>query len=634
MNRVALALVAAAVAACSVSPTAPVVTLDYDPVRAFDRVTLRWMPPTAGDLTGYAIERRVVPHAFEIVGTAPVESHSFVHTIAAETAELTDFEFRVRALPDEGGSRASAPTPFHRGLRPPALACASCDPGVLCDCWPVNGAVALALTNRSQVADGLLLERAVYTAPTAVPTQSAFPLPAVSQTFRDTDGATAWVDGAKLEYRLLAVKGAERSGAAQWGLSAAAPPLPARILSATIATGGAMEVAFANESRSAETFTLVRRDWSTGAGTPWFIASIPAPATGATAVLRDVAPVAGNDHAYYAVRAWLPFSWGWVNSDAWLVWPPLATDMVASVAVVPPGTAAVRMEGGAFATAELARGTTFHLYAPGALGAMYVSSDAWLAYPGLALDPQRLPHAVYALGFFGPSNLVHAWHDGEAWRSEDLGPISSTGDRVGFDVAPDGTVLAAWAASGSVLVARRSPEGLSTESVPVVELPSGSPFVAGDASGGVHVVVWSATGSVHLHRDPGGAWTSEPIPAVPFPLALLAHARGLALVGEYSGSAWILERTAGGWGTVETLGTSGPYHLGAARSPDGERIAVAAGAGTLWLRDGAGTTTRTWTQAGHTMAVGFGPTGKAWVLSGIDAWPNGATNPVALYDEP
>lgn len=302
------------------------------------------------------------------------------------------------------------------------------------------------------------------------------------------------------------------------------------------------------------------------------------------------------------------------------------------------------MEGGAFATAELVPGGSlggrFDLYARGS--AVHVSSGGSLAYPGLALDPLRLPHAVYAAApgvpFYTPSKqVVHAWFDGQAWRSEDLGATRSPRDvEVGFDVAPDGTVLACWLADATELrVARRSPGGWSFESVPLPNPMTWTPLVAGDASGGVHVVVPSTTGYVHLARDPGGTWTSEPVPAVTGPRALLAHARGLALVGVDATSAWILERTAAGWGAVEMLGTVGTwFSVRAARSLDGERIAIAAKEGRLWIRDGAGTTARTWTGAGGSFSLGFGPTGKAWVLSGIAPWPHFAENPALLYQEP
>lgn len=622
-----LAAVAAfsALAGCAAEPNAPTLTASFDS-SYFDTVALGWIPPTRGDVEGYVVEARVLPGGFQTLATLDASAVRFTYAVSPGFAELIDMEFRVSALPAGKGSRASNVAAIHRGLRSPFWLCA------VSSCKAVNGAIALELTNRSQLADSLLLERSVTLPSPGGQTRTSLRLPPDTKTFLDADGGAAWVDGAAIEYRLTAVKGAERSPTFSRSLGTA-PPLAARILGVATAAG-ALQVTFENESRSATSFDLNRFDAGTFGQT---VVHAPAPATGASAVLTD--PSAPSVSTVYAVRARIDDPNGVETSNAFLIWPTPPTDLAVSVTQLSFGTEVVRMNGGGFATAAVAHGGLIAVVATN--GADVEDLVGWLDRPGLALDDQSRPHAVYGVGGPAPASLFHAWHDGVIWQVEPLGSITAQSS-ISFDVGPDGTVHGAWLTTATqVTVARRSTQGWSFETVDIPAAAAGvAPRVQGDAAGESHLLFAHASALTYMRRV-NGAWAAEAVPTTRLPSAFIASARGISLAGNENGSAWLIERTASGWGSVETLATIGfSDEVRAARSRDGARIAIAtpgaAGAGRLFLRDAAGTVQRSWTSAlaasfdvAVSSSVGFDASGKAWVLT----W-RGDSDLATLYEEP
>jgi hypothetical protein len=191
-------------AACGGRADVPLLKASYDP-RAFDFAGFEWTHPPGEAPGGYALEARIVPQPFQVASTVGPSQLSVAYSFIA--SEQLDFEFRVRALPDENGSRASNIVAIRRGIRQPALSCAASD--YYTGCQPNLGAFELVWSMVSQVADTIRLERRVRTLNTAndwVTLPVAYP----ATSYRDTD-MSAWSHGAFFEYRLTTSKGAEQS---------------------------------------------------------------------------------------------------------------------------------------------------------------------------------------------------------------------------------------------------------------------------------------------------------------------------------------------------------------------------------------------------------------------------------------
>jgi hypothetical protein len=117
-----LALACASALGCYPPPGAPSLILqqgspffvDFD--ERVDTVHLTWTHPTGDAGGGYAVEMRIVPGDFAVVATTSPRTLEYLHVFDTEPPDATDFEFRVRALPDEEGTRASAPVAYHRAV--------------------------------------------------------------------------------------------------------------------------------------------------------------------------------------------------------------------------------------------------------------------------------------------------------------------------------------------------------------------------------------------------------------------------------------------------------------------------------------------------------------------------------------
>jgi hypothetical protein len=192
---------------CYPAPGAPLLVVEPAAPGFFDTAGLVWMHPTGEATGGYAVEMRRVPGDFAVVATASPRDLQYDYTFDPEAPEVTDFEFRVRALPDEEGTRRSGPVVYHRGVRAPVLSCENSFGG----CVPINGAFRLNWEQTSKVADRITLERIVQ--PINGPgISTVLPVSFPATSYADADIA-AWSGGTRFIYSITGAKGADVSTA-------------------------------------------------------------------------------------------------------------------------------------------------------------------------------------------------------------------------------------------------------------------------------------------------------------------------------------------------------------------------------------------------------------------------------------
>jgi hypothetical protein len=645
----AIALLLAA--GCSEPGGAPTLLARYDPAN-FDTVPLFWTHPRGAAGDGYAVEGRAVPAPFEVLGRMSVSQPSMVYGFARDAPEATTFEFRVRALPDDDGSRASNVVSIRRGLRPPVLSCTADALG----CAPLDGTFRLQWTNPSRVADAFSVERRVQEPGRFIFDStsgwSAVAAVAAGTGFSDADLAT-WTDGAGFEYRVIAMKGPDRSVPSNMrGTRRALLTAPTPVTATALPDGGA-RISFRNASRAAHSVRVTRTVARPGPGFPFVIARMDAPAPLTTTIDDPFAPPGVIDYAVEAVFG-DSFSTSVVDSptNISIVLPP--KDFSAAYVTVPPGTAAVRTAAGAFATAgglQPAPGGAPFLVAPdgGTGAARSLPSSASLFRPGVVLDAAGHPHAVHAEAVTGPPPsvaIVHTWHDGQSWQTEEIARTEPV-QRVRFDIGIDGTMHASWSSPTSLEVASLVGGTWTVENVAAALGADFQPdwanhFLAGDGTGGAQmVVIASASGDrvLRVFRDATG-WHTEPIPTAgigAFPagedgVRVIAQAGAPAIAYQPPGAfdVFLLDRISAGWRwriLTFALERFRATTLEAGRSADGSRIAVTAeaanGSARLWVIEGDVTSTKTWFDVGSRHAVGFRADGKAWILGGLqdDASP-------------
>jgi hypothetical protein len=214
MNRSILAVLLL-VSACGGNGGAPIL----DAFVRSSSILLQWTHPAGQAEGGYAVELRFPPAAFQVTEVVPFSKLETVFLFPPGAPEEVDYELRVRALPDDDGSRASNAIRLHRGLATPTL---DCQPQVrlingLKVCDVVNGVFHLTLVNDSRLADSLELIRSGGTSGTKV-----IRLPATTTSYDDAD-LSGWVHNASLFYQLTALKGTERSSSSVV-ITTAAPP--------------------------------------------------------------------------------------------------------------------------------------------------------------------------------------------------------------------------------------------------------------------------------------------------------------------------------------------------------------------------------------------------------------------------
>lgn len=650
------ALATIVAASCSEPGGAPTLVASYKPVIDFDQVSFSWTHPTGAADGGYALEGRALPEPFRVLRQVGATTLSLPYAFAADTPEATDFEFRLRALPDEDGSRTSNVVSIRRAVRAPLLTCTK----QLFGCVPVDGRFELAWSNRSRIADAFVVERRIATFTRFVPdadwTAVGAPVPATTT----SDGDLArWSDGALFEYRVVATKGSDRSIASNVVSTQRAPFAAPVSVTATPRIGGGVDVTFQNASRTANWIRVRVRQVRPGTSSWFQVAALPAPPRFVTTSVRSDF---GREAVFeYGVRATLddfkdfPFD---SETSVSVTLPP--KDFSATFVEVPSGTAAVRTSVGAFATAgglqPSAAGS--YLVAPGGPNAAVQTLPAGtsLSRPGVVLDLAGQPHAVYAVPITAtPTStaIVHTWHDGQSWRTEEIARRDVI-SRVRFDVGIDGTLHASWDSPASLETAKLVNGGWTIDDVGAALGADFQPgwanhFLAGDETGAAHIVAFAAADrALHVFRDPTG-WHAESIAADPSVLPFPTGEDGVRLVARRRGrdfeyhlgfayqpvgkdAVYFFQRTTSfGWVPRDlTFGSTrrNRIRIEAGRNADGTRVVVAGewddGAGTFWTVNPTGEVfQKAWFDPGSRHAVGIRADGKAWILAGLqDAAPD------------
>ena len=647
---VRLTVVAAAFAAASCSgpsgPSGLVLSISYAPEKTFDFAELSWTPRESK--LGFALERRLVPGPFEPIGSIDVNQQTKTVQLT-EFPEGVDLEFRIVDSYDM--HRVSNTVPLHRGIRPPQAFFAAFSTG--------GGPTSVHWINSSLVADALVLERRVLQFDDSAGPWAPIPIPFSTgfTEYRDPDIAE-WVDGARFEYRMVAAKGAEKSATVD-SITDYADLFPPRMMTPTPLSNG-VRLAFADQSAHA-TSLAIERATSTLAFNWTEVAVVPASATtydDLVAPGRYVYLVsARTQHPKLPVLLKSPPAVGLGMSRL-----PEAWGLVGGVTDIGPAGVAVRGNGAGFATAGLLLDTAStsppYYLAPGegASKALRTASGTVGYRPGVVADATGHPHAIYVAGPAFGTNLtdpvVHAWHDGSAWQTEEIGRGASYLP-VRLDVGTEGTLHASFRSDlGALIVGALIGGSWQFESVSPVSTANGvGDQLSGDDAGVPHVVLRGDAGLLHLTRGASG-WTTESVPAA----GSIADWRVFAGAGRvtvvYSVDSAdltqttirVVSRTDAGWGTPQDL-RSAPrgVKIEAARSRDGTRVAIAAKwfggtavDGYLWIIGASGTVEKRWFGGDGALATGFGPDGRAWVLDGLQErfiFPV-ETVQAALFEEP
>jgi hypothetical protein len=603
-----------------------------NPFLPFD-IELLW-EPFAGHVDAYAVEARTPG------GTFTVLPERFALPGAATRAEvdLTSFlpnggpvELRIRAEP---GGILSNSRIYDPG--PPLSANAVTD-------TPDPKSHAFVVTYGNPTAATVALERRVVQADqTAGPFVQVASSKGANNTFLDAD-LSAWVDGARYEYRTIAsLAGASPSAIVH--TSNAALIAPAIVSYGPAASGGA-DLVLRNDSAHA-TFVQVAGG---PRGNTRLIGSFPLPPFGQTITVNDAGGRSGIN--FYQLE---PAS-NSINRNFARFWEILQS------ADAPLQPKAVSLQRGDSAARDAAG--NFCIVAAGFSSGAQVS--ATVVAPGGAGTPLNLSvnvspkclidaagrsHVVYfeSTAANGPGSINHSWYDGTAWQSELIAtrtnPTTNDGhDSIAFDVGLDGTLFAAWFAGGLLEIAvEKAGTSWTVETIPTPG-PPGLLAVTGDENGAPHLVSLQFA-SFHFFLDGSGAWTSEVISdfhgGAGGPVISLSAVGGEVsfvtnLENNLHDGHSFLRRGATGW-------TAFPLILGnnfssASRSADGHAFILPAFfAGSVEIvRDGVsevdaiaaadsvdGVSVQT--------SAGFDPQGRIWVLEWLT--PDSAADLPVLND--
>jgi len=203
MTRRAPAVLLSILAACGSTAGAPQL---YVSNPGFLQVYLAWTHPV-GQVEGYAVEIRTLPGSFRTAQTFTPDTLFVYFYYPATAPDGTDLEIRVRALPDDDGSRASNAVSTHRPLGFPTL---SCDPVFDGICEARTDGFHLTFSKNSPATDSLELRRAVLSPLGASSNETVLLVSSTATSYLDSD-FSLWVHGARYRYTLTALKGAERS---------------------------------------------------------------------------------------------------------------------------------------------------------------------------------------------------------------------------------------------------------------------------------------------------------------------------------------------------------------------------------------------------------------------------------------
>lgn len=622
----------------------------------FDFVAVGWSAPWTGDGLQIQVRRETgawVTQPYLI----PSSSAVLVLALPPDAPEATTYGFRVRTVRGEQTTDWSAEVSFLRGVRPAgALA--------LHGVWdPYLGSVlTLTWTRRSAVADRVTLERQIQPPSRAAGPWTPIAVAADATGYQDVN-PPGWVDFARCAYRVTYWAGGVPSEPVEV-LSDEGGLASPRDLVAEVTSGTDVHVSWTNASTAATRIDV--RRWKRGVYDPreW---TLPPDATS----VDDPGLTPG---VYgYVVQAFSSTGSGHLSSPAQIavVVPAAshASTYPARIVTLPIGSAVARLADGAFAVGLGTQNTgTYPSYAfapeDGAWDRFATPGGTSLAIPGPLVDPAGGVHVIYLEEVWDGATQApvrHVWHDGSGWHVEYVG-LASRG-RASTAIAADGSVRAMWRledgqgfayatnASGAFVVEEVRPAaGAPVTIASALALDGGTPRV-------LVVDAYSTPARTWLVSRDGGAWAAELVPgATTRPDGTWSLVAGGGTLGwiyptwnGLSYDLWLRERNEGGWGAEELLVAATPTlplpGIGAVRSPDGTRIALALpgrdfpypmSITRLAVRDGGGTTVTDLLPSAAGAQVGFTPEGKIWLVDGLEIWAGGAgtVGPCVLYEEP
>jgi len=452
-------------------------------------------------------------------GYLPAAMYSFPVTIdPAAGPELQPFNVRLKAF---------------RGLVSPKYATSNVTSLVMPvrQAGPItieNAPVGLKVTwtNSSSVADSLLLERGVCRDGNGMTyTWTTIPgVPASATSHEDKDAAEA----AFVKYRVTYAKGQARSypRTSDYVMTYLRAP---EGLTATAGTEG-VRLAWTNASLTASSL-VVKRSTGIGSGLSFHdIATLPGSATSyddpglppgayTYVVEAQVAGFSGGTRSAYARVATLPAT----LSDLRL--QPAIVNLPSQATAAAPGL------DGAWWLAGTAS-YTFYVQRPvgGAWTTQEFPNLTSVYRPQLCMDAQGRPHFVYTRPVTAGGStyvLLHAWHDGTDWQTEEIARPVPSGYDQRFYLDAQGQPVVLWRGfTGGISpwgVAFKDGSGTWKVEDPTASLSDGS-FnqaynLAPDASG-LPLLLLGKGGNLYLVRRGGdGLWTAEALPAGRSPTA-------------------------------------------------------------------------------------------------------------------
>lgn len=575
----------------------------------------------------------------------------------AGVPENTPIAFRLRGTLAGRSSDWSDEVAFVRGIRPPSGFTAEMG---MSSSWLRSGPVTLSWTNESAVATEILLERAPVLGSGQPTGWSALPGAAL--------GAGRYVDhlleeGVAYAYRVRAGMGGVWSApqelrtepvalAAPWGLRA-------------VKVDGGVELSWTNQSPSAEEASVTV--YATGA--EWSGMSFPLPSV--VDSWLHPAPVVWPS-ASYQVTVGRPGEYLYASTARTCVEPftlagPPA--LAASALRLPEAEWYARDMAGRFHLAQgVYQSPRIHRATDTGYETHVLADANAFAAPGILADAQGAPHTVFVRGSpYGASegDLVHAWWDGGAWRSEVvatdvIAPWSSVSPRAWFGLGEGGVQVVYRrsepfpAMESLVHVAGAVKTVLTTPSVPDFQRWSAAVGVGADGTAYVARLGGSASLSQTLvllaTRSAAGVWSDEVVPtgaaSSDGPWLVAGSGGDVALFHGRDGQApgdrdlRVVRKQGGTWREPELVATR-PFDgytldLAVSGTPDLDRLALSTwsiGRTDVHVRDGAGWKGVTVGPASVRRAgLGFAAAGDAWALFPHDSAVYGLV-PYSLFEE-
>ncbi len=574
-----------------------------------------------GGVWAYEVSGRVGGGSWVPLGKFLGTTSRFELMLDPEVPEVTKLGFRVRAFIRDVPSQWSDEAVIARGLRP-----ASDLTVEVIASWPTASARLVWIRGSTAAAELVLERRAVRGDVETVPWDRIPGVMVGDVSFMDW-GVGAWVDGSRLEYRLRYVLGALESESVAAATNPA-PPLPPTGLAASSLGGLTVHLTWTPVSQIPWAQQIVQRTrWGYG---DWQNVATLGPSVAAH---DDTVPVEGTYQYRITVRATGTLE---VSSSPAAVGTPSGPFVPSFVNL--PGVPVYRDADGWFTTAAVAS-SGLRVYQQDVAGwtTHDIPDPAWnFLAPSYLRATDGTAHFFYSMFF---PDAAHDWRDAGGWHSELLPfrPTDATIDAAGalHLVTCDFGFDLSYATNGSgIWVSEPIPHSGTTVKCSIAVGAGGEPQV-------VYAVARPALpGDLYPLVDVQFAvhgvlgWQYEPPPAAAAVVAaniealrLLAVATGTTLIIDGGTDATseldAYDRGPGGWGAGTRFATVSNRVQGAV-SADGTRLAVAwtdvnsfPEPANVAVREADGAWT-TWPLSGSWVnSLGFTPSGKLWVYTGI-----------------